>query len=171
MADGSSAGDALSASEHGSGTTESKTSAAGAGGGAARAEAPVPADPPRPPFSAVRAVKGGRLHKRGHRSTSGWREHMFLLEGEYLFYYDSVRDTEPRGAVWLGGAEVRAEPDVRGPDRAATAFSVRAARGWKPGTTFNNRTYYLYTNTTGELDEWIALLRRAAGGWAVSGAW
>lgn len=132
---------------------------------AAEADA-TPLEPPQPAFSTVKPVKGSMLFKQGNKSSS-CSQHIFLLEGEFLYYYETTRDAAPRGVVWLRGAKVSPAPHVNGPEKGLHGFTVKAIQGWKPHSkrTFEYRTYVLFAKSYQDLNEWIALLRKAAEGW------
>lgn len=111
----------------------------------------------------MKPVKGSILIKQGERHKRRWKKHLFLLEGEYLYYFESESDEQPRGVIFIRGARIREEAAV-GESRRARCFSVRAAVGWSlvSRDVFTDRTYFFCTDSYFELNEWMALLIKAS---------
>jgi len=66
----------------------------------------------QPAFNSIAPVKGGLLQKQGTGGLRTWKGRIFMLEGPYLYYYGSERDTQPKGVIYLASCAVQHEVEV-----------------------------------------------------------
>lgn len=113
---------------------------------AAAASSVLPDDTPSPAAS-PRQGKEGWLTKQG--SNRSWKKRWFVLREDGLHYYKSQSDETAAGVLSLSSAAVRPTVAARQPDYA---FEILT----------KNRAYLLHADSEEDVEEWVALLARAA---------
>lgn len=113
---------------------------------AAAASSVLPDDTP-PTAASPRQGKEGWLTKQG--SNRSWKKRWFVLREDGLHYYKSQSDETAAGVLSLSSAAVRPTVAARQPDHAFELLT-------------KNRAYLLHADSEEDMEEWVALLARAA---------
>ena len=113
----------------------------------------------------MKPIKGALLTKQGERNKNSFKQYLFLLDGEYIYYYSTAYDKQPRGVLWLHGCKVADEP-TNEKLKQLRCFSLRTRKGWNlvDRQLYVDRTYYFYTEEFSEMNEWMALCNKASVG-------
>lgn len=116
---------------------------------------------PKPAFRDLRPIWGGMLAKQG--GFKSWSNKLFVLEGKYLYYFNSERDEVPKGVINVQSCQVRIAGNVSVPSKQPFCFSLFSYRGWniEQNKNFFNRTYYFCTESVQALNDWMSVLSKA----------
>uniref|UniRef100_A0A8D8L3Q7 Sesquipedalian-1 n=1 Tax=Culex pipiens TaxID=7175 RepID=A0A8D8L3Q7_CULPI len=87
----------------------------------------------------------GWLNKRGEVNKS-WQRRWFVLKGNLLFYFERKGDREPLGMIILEGCTVELAEEG---EQYCFQIIFHGA---------NNRTYYLSTESQGNMEQWMKAL-------------
>ncbi|XP_075711456.1 rho GTPase-activating protein 25 [Rhinoderma darwinii] len=102
-------------------------------------------------------VKCGWLKKQQKSFVKNWQQRYFILKGQYLYYYKDEDDSKCQGFLFLPRStvsEVSCSPD----DAGKFIFEVIPDQN-KP----TQDGYILMANSQAEMEEWVKVIKRAAG--------
>lgn len=113
-------------------------------------------------FNEVKAMKGGVLIKQGEH-VKNWKSRLFLLEGHFLYYFVTELDSIPRGVIDLQQCYVQQEESKK-MSHCQYCFSILSSQSWNVSQKkkFQQRTYYLCTDSFTDMSDWINLLNNTA---------
>jgi hypothetical protein len=95
------------------------------------------------------AAKRGFLTKQGG-THKNWKRRYFVLVGDFLLYYKTERDVEPKGCLWLDSADVEDVDEGRFGRRHC--FCLRSTA---------NRDFFLCAERRIEVEIWSEVIRSA----------
>ncbi|BFZ21225.1 hypothetical protein BsWGS_24264 [Bradybaena similaris] len=95
-------------------------------------------------------VISGYMHKLGNSTFRIWKKRYFLLrQDNCLYYYKNEQETDPLGAVPLGGYTISRHTET------SKDFCFKAEK-------YGGRTYYFVADNRDQMTEWVGALTEAA---------
>ncbi|CAG5128361.1 unnamed protein product [Candidula unifasciata] len=95
-------------------------------------------------------VMSGYMYKLGNSAFRIWKKRYFLLrQDNCLYYYKNEQETDPLGAVPLGGYTISRHTET------SKDFCFKAEK-------YGGRTYYFVADNRDQMTEWVSALTEAA---------